>query len=365
MRLRQKSLPDDAMCSETPRTYFGDTPLVEPIRITDASEVVFGDAADVLPARQSREAVAVFTQPGVPARVAREIVAGLEGVRTVVGELADREASKELDAVGEMYDVLADFNLGRHDTIIGVGGGAATDVAGFVAATWLRGVESVLVPTTTLAAVDAAIGGKTGINRRGKNLVGAFWNPSRVVVDLNLLSQLPEEILREGTSEILKAGLLADPAIVDEYARAGLKANLEVVVPRAIAVKADVVRDDLQERGRRAILNFGHTVGHAVEILAPLPHGHAVSVGMVAAAVISNSRYGFDHRWLTALLFDLGLPVAAAGVSLPAAVELCQRDKKRTAEGIRMVLLRDVGDPVVEPVTLPELEGAMRAIGLS
>lgn len=338
---------------------------MDAIRITADSEIVFSDARDVLPARPGREAVAVFTQPGAAAQVSHEIATGLDGIRTVVHELADREAAKELDAVGVMYDVLADFNLGRHDTIIGVGGGAATDVAGFVAATWLRGVESVLVPTTILAAVDAAVGGKTGINRRGKNLVGAFWLPSRVVVDLDVLSQLPEEILREGTSEILKAGLLADPVIVDEYASAGLDADLSVVVPRAIAVKADVVRDDLGEHGRRAILNFGHTVGHAVEILAPLPHGYAVSVGMVAAAVISNARYGFDHRWLTGLLFDLGLPVAAAGISLSAAMELCQRDKKRTADGIRMVLLRDVGDPVVEPVTLAELEGAMRAIGLS
>ena len=338
---------------------------MDTIRLTDDSEIVFGDSREVLPVRAGREAVAIFTQPGVAAQVARGIAAGLAGVRTVIHELADRESAKELDAVGEMYDVLADFNLGRHDTIVGVGGGAATDVTGFVAATWLRGVESVLVPTTLLAAVDAAIGGKTGINRRGKNLVGAFWLPSRVVVDLDVLARLPADILREGSSEILKAGLLADRVIVDEYARSGLDADLAVVVPRAIAVKADVVRDDLGEHGRRAILNLGHTVGHAIEILAPLSHGHAVSVGMVAAAVISHARYGFDHQWLTGLLFDLGLPVAAAGVSLSAALELCQRDKKRTAEGIRMVLLRSVGDPVVEPVTSSELAGAMRAVGLS
>ena len=338
---------------------------MDAIRITDRSEILFADASNVLPARPGRDAVAVLSQPGVAGEVAGRIVAGLTGVRTVVHELPDRETAKELDAVGAIYDTLAEFNLGRHDTIIGVGGGAATDVAGFVAATWLRGVESVLVPTTLLAAVDAAIGGKTGINRRGKNLVGAFWLPSRVVIDLELLARLPEGILREGASETLKAGLLAEPAIVAEYERAGLGADLGAVVPRAVAVKADVVRDDLDEKGQRAVLNFGHTIGHAVEILAPLPHGHAVSVGMVAAAVISNARYGFDHRWLTGLLFELGLPVAAAGVSLSAALELCQRDKKRTADGVRMVLLRDVGDPVVEPVSVTELEGAMRAIGLS
>ncbi|MFP5332452.1 MAG: 3-dehydroquinate synthase family protein [Acidimicrobiia bacterium] len=332
------------------------------IRIDAASEIVFG-TGPLLPERAGREAVAVLCQPGRPEAIARTI-AETSPVRTEVLVLADREAAKELDAVGGVYDFLAEHRIGRHDTIVGVGGGAATDVAGFIAATWLRGVESVLVPTTLLAAVDAAIGGKTGINRRGKNLVGAFWLPARVVVDLDVLAELPEPVLREGAAEALKAGLLADPVIVDEYQRQGMSADLGVVVPRAIRVKADVVSQDLRENDRRAILNFGHTIGHAVEVLAPMPHGHAVSVGMVAAGVISHSRYGFDHRWLTDLLFGLGLPVAASGLSMSASRELLFRDKKRTADGIRMVLLRGVGDPVVEVVSDDELELGMRAVGL-
>ncbi|HVR34046.1 MAG TPA: 3-dehydroquinate synthase family protein [Acidimicrobiia bacterium] len=338
---------------------------MDSLRITDESEVVFGLAGGPLPPRSDREAVVFLTQPGVAAGVTADLADGVSGLRTLVHVLEDREGAKELEAVGMVYDAMGEFNLGRHDTIVGVGGGAATDVAGFVAATWLRGVESVLVPTTLLAAVDAAIGGKTGINRGGKNLVGAFWLPSRVVVDLDLLAGLPERLLREGAAEAVKAGLLADPVIVEEYSRHGLGADLGVIVPRAIAVKAEVVGDDLTEQGRRAILNFGHTIGHVVEVLAPMPHGHAVSVGMVAAAVLSNARYGFDHRWLTALLFELGLPVAAAGVSIRAALDLVQRDKKRTADGTQMVLLRGVGDPVVELVSPEELEAAMRAIGLS
>lgn len=338
---------------------------MDPIRITADSEIVFGLESGLLPPRPERQAVVFLAQPGMPERRAHELVDELSGVRTLVHELGDREVAKELDAVGDIYDTLVDFNVGRHDTVVGVGGGAATDVAGFVAATWLRGVESVLVPTTLLGAVDAAVGGKTGINRRGKNLVGAFWLPSRVYVDLEVLHGLPEHLLREGSAEVLKAGLIGDPTIVDAYAAVGLGADLDVVVPRAIAVKADIVRTDLTEQGRRAVLNFGHTVGHAVEILRPMAHGHAVSVGMVAAAVISNHRYGFDHRWLTALLFELGLPVAAAGMSLRAGLDLCMRDKKRTSEGIRMVLLRGIGDPVVEPVTIEELEAGMQAVGLS
>lgn len=336
---------------------------METIRVGTDSDVVF-DVPPLLPERDGREAVAFLCQPGAPAEIAGRLAADLE-LATVIHELPDRDAAKELQVLGGVYDFFAEHNLGRHDTVVGVGGGAATDLAGFAAATWLRGVESVLVPTTLLAAVDAAIGGKTGINHRGKNLVGAFWQPSRVYVDLATLGDLDEFLLREGAAEVLKAGLLADPVILDEYQSKGLGADLAVVVPRAIRVKVDVVEADPRESDRRAILNFGHTIGHAVELLAPMAHGHAVSVGMVAAAVISNHRYGFDHRWLTDMLFGLGLPVAAAGVSARAAFELVARDKKRTSDGVRMVLLRGVGDPVVEVVDRDEIELGMRSVGLT
>lgn len=338
---------------------------MEPITVAGTSEVVFDRRAGILPERADREQVLVLTQPGPSESLARALADDLGGCRVTTMVVPDREAAKELEVVGRIYDRLAELNLGRHDTIVGVGGGAVTDLAGFVAATWLRGVESVLVPTTVLAAVDAAVGGKTGINRAGKNLVGAFWLPSRVVVDLDVLGSLPDSLLLEGSAEVLKAGLLADPVIVDEYAARGVDADLAVVVPRAIAVKAEVVTGDLRESGRRAILNLGHTIGHAVELLAPMPHGFAVSVGMSAAGVVSHARFGFDHRWLTDLLFSIGLPVAAAGVSLPAARELVMRDKKRTAGGVRMILLAGVGDPRIEPVSDDELELGMRSIGLS
>lgn len=338
---------------------------MERLLVGPGSEVVFGLDEGVLPPRPDREAVVVLTQPGPAAGIARRVAASLDDLRVVVHEVPDRESAKELDVVGAVYDVLAEVNLGRHDTVVGVGGGAVTDLAGFVAATWLRGVESVLVPTTLLGAVDAAIGGKTGINRRGKNLVGAFWLPTRVIVDVEELRRLPGSLIREGTAETLKAGLLGDPEIVEQYTRHGLDADLAVVVPRAIAVKAAVVSDDFREGGRRAILNFGHTVGHAVELLAPMAHGHAVSVGMVAAGVLSHARYGFDHGWLTSLLFELGLPVAAAGVSLQTAMELVERDKKRSADGVRMVLLRAVGSPEIVVVDHGELEVAMRTVGLA
>jgi 3-dehydroquinate synthase len=333
-------------------------------RIGPDSEIVVGRSIldAVLPPRQSRSRVVVLTQPG-PARSVAEQVASLMESVTVI-EVPDREEAKELDVAGSLYDAFFDLNLGRHDTVVGVGGGAVTDVAGFVAATWLRGIESVLVPTTLLAAVDAAIGGKTGINRHGKNLVGAFWHPTRVLVDLEILERLPAGLKREGSAEILKAGYLADPAIVDEYRRLGPAARLEDVVPRAIAVKAAVVSGDFRESGDRVLLNLGHTIGHAVEVLSPMAHGPAVAVGMVAAARISAERFGFDEHDLVTVLEGSGLPVRATGLDHQACRRLMARDKKRTGEALRMVLLEDIGRPVVDEVSEAEIEMALSAVGI-
>jgi 3-dehydroquinate synthetase len=264
-----------------------------------------------------------------------------------------------------VYQWLSELEVGRHDTILAVGGGAATDLAGFVAATWLRGIEAVFIPTTLLGAVDASIGGKVGINFGGKNLVGAFHLPTRVIVDIDLLEALPEPLRLEGLAEALKAGYVGDAQLVALLAARGMEVSLEEVVARAVAVKAATVEADFRDSDRRAILNFGHTVGHAVEMLGPLPHGLAVAVGMVAAATISNVRFGFDHRSLIDTVFGLGLPVAAAGVTLGPALDLIARDKKRTAEGLRMVLLEELAKPVVVPVEHELLELGLRAVGIS
>lgn len=332
--------------------------------IAEGAEVWVGRALNYdLPPRPGRSRIALITQPGEAADVAGLLSDVWSDLEVLVVEVPDRDAAKDLEIVGGIYDRLADFNLGRSDTIVGVGGGAVTDMAGFVAATWLRGVESVLVPTTLLGAVDASIGGKTGINRKGKNLVGAFWHPSRVFVDLDTLDRLPESLKVEGSAEIVKAGLIREKAIVEAYAEYGPTVALDLVVPAAIAVKTQVVAADFRETGERILLNFGHTIGHAVETLTGMAHGYAVSVGMVAAGYVSAGRFGFDSGWLTDLLFSLGLPVAAAGIPGAAALDLVLRDKKRTADGIRMVLLRTVGDPVVDVVSEDEILAGLDAIG--
>jgi len=315
-----------------------------------------------LPERGYRMTAAIFTQPGAAA-VAQRV---FEAVGTApLMQLPDRDEAKALTVVERAYRWLAEVGLGRHDTIIGVGGGAVTDMAGFVAATWLRGIESVMVPTTLLGAIDASIGGKTGINLAGKNLVGVFHLPSRVIIDLDVMETIPAELRLEGLAEALKAGLVADPVLVEQFGRHGASVPLDEVVKRSIKVKADVVSADFRENGRRAILNFGHTIGHGVEMAAGMPHGMAVAVGMVAAGAVSADRYGFPGQWLTDLIFSLGLPVSASGLSRESVLGFVGRDKKRTAEGIRMVLLRSVGDPVIDLVEDREIALGLAAVGIA
>ncbi|MGH8925777.1 MAG: 3-dehydroquinate synthase [Acidimicrobiia bacterium] len=337
---------------------------ITPSLLQQTSEIIIdrGLPTPLLPPRATRERAVVLSSPGA-AGPAEEAAARSGATDHLV--LPDREEAKSLSVLRRVYGWLGELGIGRHDTILAVGGGAATDLAGFVAATWLRGIEAVFYPTTLLGAVDAAIGGKTGINFEGKNLVGAFHLPSRVLVNIDILETLSDQLRLEGLAEALKAGYVGDPALVDLLATQGRDAPLDEVVRRAIAVKVSTVEADYRESDRRAILNFGHTIGHVVEILAPMPHGMAVAVGMVAAATISNARFGFDHRPLINTIFGLGLPVAAAGVSLIPAMELIARDKKRSAEGVRMVLIEAPGAPVVMPVERDLLEIGLRAVGIT
>lgn len=316
---------------------------------------------EVIPERY--ELAAILTQPGT-ARLASAIAADTE-TRTAIRELPDREAAKTLGTVGYLYEWLNTLGLTRDDLIVGIGGGALSDVAGFVAATYLRGVAVTYVATTLLGAVDAAIGGKTGINVAGKNLAGVFRHPDAVIVDLSVLDRLPTEIRREGTAEAVKAGLIADPALVATYERDGLEASLDMVVPAAIRVKVDAVNADFRESGRRAVLNYGHTIGHAIEVGAGLSHGHAVAIGMVAAGEVAVEKLGFaDIKRQIAVIERLGLPTVAPPVDRAVLHRLVGLDKKRDASGIRMVLLEAIGKPTVVPVTREDIDRGLDAIGI-
>ncbi len=350
----------------------GDSPAdgtaLDAVIIADKSELVVGRGLPdpLLPTRPDRQRVALLTQPGAT-HVALDVAQRLrdEDLQVEVIGLPDREEAKTLVVAGSVYEALARFGLGRHDTIVGVGGGSVSDLAGFVAGTWLRGVEVAHVPTTLLAAVDAAIGGKTGVNLAGKNLVGVFWHPTRVIVDVTTLEQLPTTLRREGLAEALKTGLVGDRDLFELLEEQGEDAPLEEVVTRSAAVKVRVVGEDERESGLRAILNFGHTIGHAVEYASPLSHGESVAVGMVAAGRISEQRLRFQALdRMTSAIAALGLPTRVDGLERARVEDLLRHDKKRDSSGMRMVLLRALADPVVEHVDGSDLELALDAVGL-
>jgi 3-dehydroquinate synthase len=262
------------------------------------------------------------------------------GYEVTVTEVPDAEEAKTAAVLASCWQVLGRAGFTRSDAIVGLGGGAVTDLAGFVAATWLRGVRVVQVPTTLLAMVDAAVGGKTGINTaEGKNLVGAFHPPAGVLCDLDTLATLPREDVVAGLAEVVKTGFIADARIldlleqdVDAATTSGSGVQRELI-ERSIAVKARVVTDDLREASLREILNYGHTFGHAVEQVEGYTwrHGAAVSVGMVFAAELGRAAGRTPgalvdrHR---AVLGSLGLPLTYRGDRWPQLLEAMRRDKK-------------------------------------
>jgi 3-dehydroquinate synthase len=337
------------------------------MRVAGETEVVIGKGLPraILPERDGRSRVAILTQPA-PTDIALDVARRLsdQDLSCEVIGLPDREEAKTLPIAASIYEALARFGLSRQDTVLGVGGGSVTDLAGYVAGTWLRGVESVYVPTTLLGAIDASIGGKTGVNIGGKNLVGVFWHPTRVVIDVDQLSRLPGYLIREGMAEAYKAGLVGDGTLAQLIAEGGLEAPLELVVERAIGVKAAIVDRDVRELGDRAFLNFGHTIGHAIEFASSLSHGECVALGMVAAVRISEKLAGFSEaEAVTEAIAGMGLPIQVEGLELARVLDLLGRDKKRDSEGPRMVLLRDIEEPYLTHVDRSDIEVGLRAIG--
>jgi 3-dehydroquinate synthase len=307
---------------------------------------------------EGRHKVAILHQPTL-AQTAEAIRNHLsdKGIDAHRVEIPDAEAGKDLPVVGYIWEVLGRIGLGRKDAIVSLGGGAATDVAGFAAATWLRGIDIVHVPTTLLAMVDAAVGGKTGINTdAGKNLVGAFHQPAAVLVDLATLETLPRNEIVAGMAEIVKAGFIADPVILDlieSDPEAALDARGDVLpelIRRAVVVKAEVVAADEKESQLREILNYGHTLAHAIERRERYQwrHGAAVSVGLVFAAELGRLAGRLDdataarHR---AILTSLGLPVSYDADALPQLVESMAGDKKTRSGVLRFVVLDGLAKP--------------------
>ncbi|MGV8885267.1 MAG: 3-dehydroquinate synthase [Microbacteriaceae bacterium] len=292
---------------------------------------------------------------GAKANAIREALVGTYEV--LLAEVPEAEDAKRVEVAAFCWQIMGQTDFTRTDAVIGFGGGATTDLAGFVAATWLRGVKLIQVPTSVLGMVDASIGGKTGINTaEGKNLVGCFYAPSTVLVDFDTLDTLPRNEILAGFAEIVKCGFIGDPSILDT-----IEADVEVatdpstpefrsLIEKSILLKARVVSEDFTETGLREILNYGHTLGHAIEHAERYRwrHGAAISVGMVFAAELASLAGKLDptvvdrHR---SILTSLTLPIDYPVGRWKTLLATMQRDKKARAGMLRFIVLDAVGKP--------------------
>lgn len=279
--------------------------------------------------------------------------------QVLLAEVPDAESAKRVEVAAFCWQIMGQADFTRSDAVVGIGGGAVTDLAGFVAATWLRGVALLQVPTTVLAMVDAAVGGKTGINTaEGKNLVGSFYAAQHVLCDLDLLQTLPQNEILAGFAEVVKCGFIADPeilAIIEtdvDLATSPDSEEFRRIIELAIGVKAQVVSQDFTEGGVREILNYGHTLGHAIEHAERYQwrHGVAISIGMMFAAELGRLAGSLSDEVVDRhrrILTSLGLPLTYPGGRWEGLLATMQRDKKARAGMLRFIVLDEIGKPRV------------------
>ena len=278
------------------------------------------------------------------------VLASLEaaGLQASLYTFPAGEQSKNLTTYGKLLEHMARERLTRSDCVAALGGGVTGDMAGFAAATYQRGIDYIQIPTTFLAAADSSVGGKTAVDlEAGKNLVGAFWQPRAVICDTDTFRTLPEDTFLDGVAETVKHGLIADADFFRFLLEADLRGDIDRIVRRDVEIKAAVVGEDEFERGRRKILNFGHTLGHAMEKLSgyATPHGHAVAVGMVLAAR-GAERLGYSPAGTLETVLEanerLGLP-SRCPYGAQALYEAATGDKKRGGDHIDVVVLEEIG----------------------
>ena len=288
-----------------------------------------------------------------------------EGMKVSVFIFKNGETSKNHDTLTDIYEFLADSGITRKDIVIALGGGVVGDTAGFAAATYLRGVNFVQIPTTFLAQIDSSVGGKTGVNiNNGKNLVGAFWQPIVVICDFDTLNTLPEEILNDSVSEAIKYGLIADKDLFYDLLTKDFNEIYKGIVTRCVEIKARIVGNDEHESGERMLLNFGHTLGHAIERCSgySISHGKAVGMGieLISKAQFENGSISKNdyNDILTALnKFNLN---CKSGFTIDELLSASMTDKKRVYDDINIVLLRKIGQAYVKRMTIDEFNSFMR-----
>jgi 3-dehydroquinate synthase len=345
---------------------------VIPVRAEHSYDVrvgrdVLGSLVELIPGAM-RVAIIVAESPTyLHEQICRTLTEALQshGLIVEIATVPAGERAKSADVLQQGWELLGGWNFTRNDAIVGVGGGTVTDLAGFLAATWLRGIRYVQVPTTLLAMVDASVGGKTGINTPfGKNLVGAFHSPVGVLCDINYLATLPTAELQSGLAEVVKVGLTSDARIRELLDIHGAHVVdpaspvLQELIERAIAVKAEVVEADFREMASsvspdalgREVLNYGHTLGHAIERLEDYRwrHGAAISVGMVFAAELAHAGGFLDEASVAVhrrYLQELDLPISYPGHRWPELLSAMHLDKKARGSSLRFVVLDGIGNP--------------------
>lgn len=289
-----------------------------------------------------------------------------EGFEAFLAEVPQSEEAKRVEVAAFCWGIMGQADFHRNDAVIGLGGGTTTDLAGFVGGTWLRGVRTYLIPTTLLGMVDAAIGGKTGVNtQEGKNLVGVFHLPTKVFIDLDTLETLPRNDLIAGMSELVKYGFISDPEILDivlsdDAATDTTSEVFEDLVRRSVSIKERVTTEDFRESGQREFLNYGHTLGHAIEHAERYKwrHGAAISIGMTFAAelsMLSGKLSVSDVEKHRSVFSKLGLPTNYRADKWPQLLEVMQRDKKARSGALRFVVLEKIGKPGILAAPTPEL----------
>ncbi|TXK17537.1 3-dehydroquinate synthase [Homoserinibacter sp. GY 40078] len=313
------------------------------------------DVAEHLGSRVAK--ILVVHAPTLGARAEQLRARLADRYEVILAEVPDAESAKRVEVAAFCWQIMGQTDFTRSDAVIGFGGGATTDLAGFVAATWMRGVELIQIPTSVLGMVDAAVGGKTGINTaEGKNLVGAFYAPRAVLCDLDVLDTLPRNEILAGYAEVVKAGFIAEPEILDiveadpQRATDPAAPEFRRTIELAIGMKARVVGEDFTEQGLREILNYGHTLGHAIEHAERYQwrHGAAIAIGMMFAAELSRlTRHLSDaavdrHR---RILDSLDLPTTYPAGRWSTLLATMKRDKKARGALLRFIVLDDIGRP--------------------
>jgi 3-dehydroquinate synthase len=344
-----------------------------PVKASRSYDVLIGDhllenAASYIKTVSAPKKAAIISDSNVAPQYASIVAKSLTdtGIETVEYVIPAGEGSKTLATFGSILNFLAENQLTRADILIALGGGVVGDITGFAAACYLRGISFIQIPTSLLAMVDSSVGGKTAIDLpAGKNLAGAFYQPSLVLCDTHVLNTLPEEIFREGCAEVIKYGVLYDPDLLETLLAEGMHFNRQQVIPRCISLKRDVVAQDEFDKGQRQLLNLGHTIGHAVELLSnmTISHGNAVAIGMaVAARAAANINICSNDtaKRIIAAIQKFGLPTATT-YPVKDIANAILTDKKRFADTVNLILPKAIGNCAIIPTHINELESFLKA----